>query len=56
MKTLQAATIQLEIIDFEEWFLLKVAVEKDGLNWIENFHLRSIREKRKDIYKTTFVK
>lgn len=56
MKTLEAANIQLEILDFEECFLIGIAIKKGVLTWLEKFQLKSIREKRLNIYKTTYLK
>lgn len=56
MLNLQAATVQLENFDFEELYLIGVAVKLPELEWVARLELVKVREKRLAIYKNTFVK
>ena len=56
MLTLQAATARLETLDFEENYLIGLAMKSGFLSWLEKWQLGNVREKRRIIYKNTFVK
>lgn len=56
MKTLEAATAQLETLDFEESYIIGIESEKRKVSYLGEFCLEKVREKRRGIYENTFVK